>query len=79
MVPAAFGASKTYRGIEMPTIILGGEDDRLIDIDEHSARLHEELKQSLFHRIAGAGHMIQQSETSVVMAAIDEAAAATLH
>jgi pimeloyl-ACP methyl ester carboxylesterase len=78
MVPAAFVASKTYRGIEMPTIILAGEDDRLIDIDEQSARLHDELKQSLFHRIAGAGHMIQQSETSDVMAAIDEAAAATL-
>jgi pimeloyl-ACP methyl ester carboxylesterase len=79
MVPAAFVASKTYRRIEMPTIILAGEDDRLIDIDEQSARLHDEVKQSLFHRIAQAGHMIQQSETSDVMAAIDEAAAATLH
>ena len=30
-------------------------------------------------RIAGAGHMVQQSATSDLMAAIDEAAAETLH
>jgi pimeloyl-ACP methyl ester carboxylesterase len=79
MVPAAFVASKTYGELEMPTIILAGEDDRLIDIDAQSARLHDEVKQSKLHRIAGAGHMIQQSDTPDVMAAIDEAAAATLH
>jgi pimeloyl-ACP methyl ester carboxylesterase len=79
IVPTAFVASKTYGELEMPTIILAGEDDRLIDIDAQSARLHDEVKQSKLHRIAGAGHMIQQSETSDVMAAIDEAAAATLH
>jgi pimeloyl-ACP methyl ester carboxylesterase len=74
MVPAAFVAAKTYRELKMPTIILAGEDDRLVDIDTQSARLHDEVKQSKFQRIAGAGHMIQQSATSDVMAAIDEAA-----
>ena len=79
MVPAAFASSKTYGELDMPTIILAGEDDRLIDIDEQSARLHDEVKQSKLHRIAGAGHMIQQSATRDLMAAIDEAAAETLH
>jgi pimeloyl-ACP methyl ester carboxylesterase len=60
-------------------IIIAGEDDRLIDIDEQSGRLHSEVRQSKMHRIAGAGHMVQQSATGDVMAAIDEAAAATLH
>jgi pimeloyl-ACP methyl ester carboxylesterase len=63
----------------MPTIILAGEDDRLIDINEQSGRLHNEVKQSKLHRIAGAGHMIQQSATGDLMAAIDQAAAETLH
>jgi pimeloyl-ACP methyl ester carboxylesterase len=79
MIPAAFVSSKTYGELEMPTIILAGEDDRLIDINEQSVRLHDEVKQSKLHRIAGAGHMIQQSATPDLMAAIDEAAAATLH
>ena len=78
MIPAALLASKTYKDLAMPTIILAGEDDRLIDIDEQSARLHDEVKQSKLHRIAGAGHMIQQSATADVMAAVDEAAVETL-
>ena len=63
----------------MPTIIIAGEEDRIIDIDEQSARLHGEIKQSKMHRVAGAGHMVQQSATADLMAAIDEAAAETLH
>jgi len=58
----------------MPVIIIAGENDRLIDIDEQSGRLHDEVRQSKMHRIAGAGHMVQQSATDAVMAAIDEAA-----
>jgi pimeloyl-ACP methyl ester carboxylesterase len=79
MIPAAFASAKTYNELAMPTIILAGEDDRVIDINEQSGRLHDEIKQSKFHRIAGAGHMIQQSSTDQLMLAIDEAAAATLH
>jgi pimeloyl-ACP methyl ester carboxylesterase len=60
----------------LPIIIVAGEDDRLIDIDEQSGRLHSEVKQSKMHRIPGAGHMVQQSATGDVMSAIDEAAAA---
>jgi pimeloyl-ACP methyl ester carboxylesterase len=61
----------------MPTIIIAGEDDRVIDINEQSGRLHGEVQQSKLHRIPGAGHMIQQSATRDLMAAIDEAAAET--
>ena len=78
MIPAAFAASKTYSELEMPTIILAGEDDRLIDIKQ-SVRLHDEIKQSKLHRIAGAGHMIQQSATPDLMTAIDKVAAETVH
>jgi pimeloyl-ACP methyl ester carboxylesterase len=76
MVPAAFAASKTYSKLEMPAIIVAGEGDRLVDI-EQSARLHNEVKPSTFRRISGVGHMVQQSATSDLMAAIDEAAAET--
>jgi pimeloyl-ACP methyl ester carboxylesterase len=76
MIPAAFHSSKLYSELTLPVIIVAGEDDRLIDIDEQSARLHSEVKQSKMHRIAGAGHMVQQSATADVMDAINEAAAA---
>lgn len=77
MIPAAYEASQTYEQLEMPTIIVAGDDDRIIDIDKQSVRLHGEVKHSKLRRIAGAGHMIQQSATAQLMAAIDEAASET--
>jgi pimeloyl-ACP methyl ester carboxylesterase len=57
----------------MPVVIIAGEQDRLIDIDAQSARLHREVTHSRFRRVANAGHMVHQSATAIVMAAIDEA------
>lgn len=51
--------------------VLWGADDRVIDTEEQSARLHRELPKSEFSCLAGEGHMIQQTATSSVMAAID--------
>ncbi|MCG2626773.1 alpha/beta hydrolase [Bradyrhizobium sp. WYCCWR 13023] len=79
MVPAAMLSAKAYGELAMPVTILAGEDDRLIDIDEQSGRLHDEIKHSKMHRVPNAGHMIQQSDTADLMAAVDEAAAQTLH
>lgn len=79
MIPSAISSAKTYSELAIPIIIVAGEEDRLIDIDAQSARLHGEVKQSLMRRIPGAGHMVQQTATGELMAAIDEAAAATLH
>ena len=56
----------------MPVVIIAGEQDRLIDIDAQSARLHSEISQSMFHRVAGNGDMIQQTATDEVMAAIQQ-------
>ena len=61
MIPNALASAKTYGELAMPVIIIAGENDRLIDIDEQSGRLHGEVRQSKMHRIAGAGHMVQQS------------------
>jgi pimeloyl-ACP methyl ester carboxylesterase len=53
-------------------VIVAGDEDRLIGIDAQSARLHREVSQSSFHRIPGSGHMIHQTATGAVMAAINE-------
>ncbi|MET4289702.1 pimeloyl-ACP methyl ester carboxylesterase [Bradyrhizobium sp. LB8.2] len=74
LISAAFSGSKAYGELKMPTIIIAGQRDRLIDIKQ-SVRLHGEVKQSKLRRIDGVGHMIHHSATADVMAAIDEAAA----
>ena len=76
MVPEAWAASEGYGALRMPVVIVAGTRDRLIDTAKQSARLHEDIGHSSFHAVAGAGHMVHQTATSAVMAAIDEAAAA---
>ena len=51
MIPGAFAARERYAELKMPVVILAGEEDRLIDIDEQSARLHSELPNSTIHRV----------------------------
>jgi pimeloyl-ACP methyl ester carboxylesterase len=76
MVPEAWSASDGYGALRMPVVIVAGARDRLIDTAKQSARLHEDVAHSSFHAVAGAGHMVHQTATRAVMAAIDEAAAA---
>jgi pimeloyl-ACP methyl ester carboxylesterase len=73
MVPCALQQRAKYRALKMPTVIIAGEQDRLIDIQEQSARLHRDMKQSMLLRVVGAGHMVHQTATAQVMEAIDAA------
>lgn len=73
LIPDAFGRRDRYGDLKMPVVVIAGAEDRLIDIDSQSARLHSDVPHSLFLRIAGNGHMIQQTATDQVMSAIREA------
>lgn len=74
MIPGAVSQSGGYEKISLPVVIVAGQRDRLIDIDEQSARLHGDITQSLFRRVSDAGHMVHQTSPEAVMSAIDEAA-----
>ena len=74
LIPNAVQFQRRYSELKMPVVIIAGDDDRLIDTDKQSARLHRDISHSRFHRLSGSGHMIQQTQTDDVMAAIDEAA-----
>jgi pimeloyl-ACP methyl ester carboxylesterase len=74
MIPDAFHFEDQYGELKMPVVIIAGEGDRLIDIDKQSARLHSDVSQSAFHRLPDNGHMIHQTATGEVMAAINEVA-----
>ena len=75
MVPDALYFRNEYANLKMPVVIVAGEQDRLVDIDSQSARLHSEVPQNSFHRVSGTGHMIHQTATGVVMSAINQVAA----
>jgi pimeloyl-ACP methyl ester carboxylesterase len=75
-VAAAANLSKLYGEIQVPVVILAGTDDRYVDTERNSVRLHRELPGSALTLTPGAGHMIHHIAPDEVMAAIDAAAAA---
>jgi pimeloyl-ACP methyl ester carboxylesterase len=75
MIPDAVHFRNRYGDLKMPVVIIAGAEDRLVDTGTQSARLHDEISQSTFHIVPGSGHMIQQTATDEVMAAIDEVVA----
>ena len=74
MIPDALAARDTYSQLKMPVAIIAGAEDRLVDAEDQSARLHGDIPQSSFHCIPGAGHMIHQTATDAVMSAIEKVA-----
>ncbi len=76
MIPGALAVRGAHPDLKMPVVIIAGENDRVIDINKQSARLHRDVEQSTLHRVPGAGHMVHQTSTDLVMLAIDQAAGA---
>ena len=74
MIPDAFQFSGDYAKLKMPVVIIAGDEDRLVDTDAQSFRLHANIPQSRFHRVFGNGHMVHQTATQDVMSAINEVA-----
>jgi pimeloyl-ACP methyl ester carboxylesterase len=72
MIPDAFSFQNQYAQLQMPVSIVAGGEDRLIDTDRQSSRLHDDISQSTFHRVPNNGHMVHQTATNALMSAIDE-------
>ena len=51
MIPDAFHFRDEYSNLKMPVVIVAGDEDRLVDIDAQSTRLHRDVPQSRFHRV----------------------------
>jgi pimeloyl-ACP methyl ester carboxylesterase len=73
MIPAANTLRDAYRQLEIPVLIVAGAKDRYIE-SEQSSRLHREIPHSTFYCIPRTGHMVHQTKTAEIMAAIDAAA-----
>ena len=73
LIPVAAAASADYAALKMPVVIVVGAEDRLVDPDAQSRRLHQAIAHSTFRAVPGAGHMVHQTSPEAVMSAIDEA------
>jgi pimeloyl-ACP methyl ester carboxylesterase len=57
----------------VPTVIVAGAGDRIVDFQRHSARLHDAVAGSELRVLPGIGHMVHHSAPDEVVAAIDRA------
>lgn len=74
MIPDAASVRHEYADLKMPVVIVAGDEDRLVDIEAQSARLHREIGHSRLHCVPATGHMVHQTATAAVMAAINDVA-----
>ena len=70
MVPAAVSLAPRLPELDLPMTIIAGDGDKLVTMEDQSARLHEALPQSRFIPVEGSGHMVHHSATNEVVAAI---------
>lgn len=74
LIPAAFSLRDRYRELGMPVAIMAGREDRFVNTQAQSERLHEELQHSVLHLTNGAGHMLHQLAPDEVLRVIDDLA-----
>ena len=72
MVPQAKDSSERHHELRMPVAIVAGAEDKVIDVEAHSKRLHSELAgNSTLAIVPGAGHMVHHAAPDDVVAAVD--------
>jgi pimeloyl-ACP methyl ester carboxylesterase len=70
LVESARTFSELYKELSVPVRLIAGSDDRIVETDKHSARLHRELGTSTFRNVPGIGHMVHHAAPEEVIAAI---------
>ena len=65
-----------YEKVSVPVHLIAGSDDLIVNTEQHSVRLHQELASSNFRCIAGCGHMVHHAAPEEVIAAISTLARA---
>jgi pimeloyl-ACP methyl ester carboxylesterase len=61
-----------YRRIDVPVVLVSGDQDAAAPVAAHAARLHGVLRRSRLQVETGGGHMLPVTRPEVVVAAIDD-------
>jgi pimeloyl-ACP methyl ester carboxylesterase len=71
MVPAAASLRSDYSTLKIPVSIFAGAEDKLVDAESQSGRLHHDLQNSTLAMTPGAGHMMHYAMTQDIAESVD--------
>jgi pimeloyl-ACP methyl ester carboxylesterase len=71
LLPSAASLAKRYASIRVPTTIIAGDDDRVIDPDKHSRRLASVMKEAELRMLPDVGHMVHFAAVDEIADAVD--------
>jgi pimeloyl-ACP methyl ester carboxylesterase len=71
LLPSAASLAKRYASIRVPTTIIAGEDDKVIDPDKHSRRLASLMPEAELRMLPGVGHMVHFAAVDEIAEAVD--------
>jgi pimeloyl-ACP methyl ester carboxylesterase len=72
MIPDAASTAARHGELKMPVIVIAGDGDRIVDTDKQSRRLANDIAQSDFRVVVGAGHMVHYIAPQQISGAIEE-------
>lgn len=76
MIPSAAGLVRRYGDLALPVVLIAGSDDRQVDTDEQSRRLHALVPGSRLVVLDGLGHMMHYDAAGRIAEIVGELAAA---
>ncbi len=77
ILPFAPAGTIDVARIEIPTHILTGTDDKIVDPERHGKRLARLMPNARLTLVEGVGHMVHQVRTDLFVGAVREALAST--
>ncbi len=76
MPSAAASVQRRYRELALPVVIMAGAEDKVVDADRQSTRLHKEIPYSTLRIVPNVGHMLHHAVPDSILAAIETVAQA---
>lgn len=71
MMPQARALSRRYDQLRLPVTIIAGSEDKVVALDAHPQRFHDEIPHSVLQVLPGVGHMVHHAAREQVIAAIE--------
>lgn len=75
MIPAAARLAPRHAELRLPLAIVAGREDRIVNAERHSLRLHHAIPGSHFVMLPGAGHMVHHASPETVAEMVERVAA----